>query len=57
MGYIDPKIDGIIVAGGDGTLMEVGKTHTCYSTGWLWWLYWDDPVRRYQQRDPLVPMA
>ena len=23
MGYIDPTIDGIIVAGGDGTLMEV----------------------------------
>ena len=22
MGYIDPKTDGIIVAGGDGTLME-----------------------------------
>lgn len=25
MGYIDPTIDGIIVAGGDGTLMEVRK--------------------------------
>lgn len=25
--YIDPKTDGIIVAGGDGTLLEVSKQH------------------------------
>ena len=27
LGYIDPSIDGIIVAGGDGTLLEVGVFH------------------------------
>ena len=25
--YIDPKTDGIIVAGGDGTLLEVNEQH------------------------------
>ena len=27
LGYVDPTIDGIIVAGGDGTLLEVGSFH------------------------------
>lgn len=27
--YIDPTTDGIIVAGGDGTLLEVSKLNNC----------------------------